>query len=143
MSTTNQAVNLQLEPYLFFYGRCEEALEFYKKALGGTYELQRMKDAPAEYRAADTNENRVMHATFKAPGFSFMASDGRETKSVDPDAGNISLSIGAPDLETGRRIFTALAEGGQVRMPLENAFWGGNFGMLIDKFGVEWFMMTP
>lgn len=142
-----QANALELAPYIFFYGRCEEALEFYKSALGGTYELQRNADLPAdspmaEHVSADWR-NKVMHATFKAPGLTFMASDGREAKAVDPEAGNISLSLGASDRAQGERVFKALSQGGSVQMPLDEAFWGGRFGMLHDRFGNEWLLTTP
>lgn len=132
---------MELAPYIFFYGRCEEALEFYKRALGGTYELTRVKDAPPEAQMPGA-ENKVMHATFTGPGFSFMASDGREEKKVDPDAGNVSISLGTSDAAEGDRVFKALSEGGTVTMPLGPAFWGGRFGMIQDQFGLEWLITT-
>ncbi len=136
---------MQLEPYIFFYGRCEEALEFYKNALGGTYEFTRMEEAPPmpDMPVPPEAAKRIMHSTFKGPGFSFMASDGREEKAVNPDEGNISLSLGFEDKAEGDRIFKALSEGGDVRMPLSDAFWGGRFGMVADKFGIEWMITTP
>ena len=139
------AASLQLQPYIFFYGRCEEALEFYKGALGGTYELQRMDSAPPEmieHVPAD-GRNKIMHASFTGPGVSFLASDGRETKTIDPEAGNISLALNAADRATGERIFKALSQGGQVNTPLEDAFWGGRFGDVVDRFGIEWMITTP
>jgi len=129
---------MQLQPYVFFYGRCEEALEFYKKAIGGEYEVSRFEgspmadDVPADFR------NKIMHATFNGPGFSFMASDGQPGKSIDADAGNISLSLGSSDEEEMRRVFAALSEGGKVLMPIKDTFWGSKFGMLVDRFGNEW-----
>ena len=93
-TTTNAPVELmQLQPYIFFYGRCEEALDFYKNVLGGTYEVMHVKDSPmADQMPADFRD-KVMHASFTAPGIAFMASDGREAKTVDPDAGNISIAL--------------------------------------------------
>jgi len=129
---------MELQPYIFFYGRCEEALEFYKKAIGGDYEVSRFEgspmadDVPADFR------NKVMHATFNGPGFAFMASDGRPSKSIDPDAGNISLSLASSNEEEMRRVFDALSEGGKVMMPIKDTFWGSKFGMLVDRFGNEW-----
>jgi PhnB protein len=123
---------MQLEPYIFFYGRCEEALAFYKSVFGGEYDAQPMQDAP----------NRVMHATFKGPGFQFMASDGQGEKAVNPQEGNIALSIGVNDKAEGEKIFNALAAGGNVNMPFGPAFWGGNFGVLTDKFGTEWMISS-
>lgn len=144
MATTVKApTDVQLQPYIFFYGRCEEALEFYKSALGGTYELLRVKDSPvADHMPADFG-NKVMHSAFKAPGIAFMASDGRESKPIDPEAGNVTLALAATDAAEGERIFKALAEGGVVKMPLDDAFWGGRFGLLTDRFGNEWMITTP
>jgi PhnB protein len=146
MTTTAQTqapTTFELEPYIFFYGRCEEALEFYKKVLGGTYDLQRTSETPMAEHVPPDFRNKVMHASFRAPGLAFMASDGREAKAVDPDAGNVSLALAAPDRAAGDRVFKALAEGGEVKMPLDEAFWGGRFGMLHDRFGLEWMITTP
>jgi PhnB protein len=142
-TNTKVATGLQLQPYVFFYGRCEEALEFYKKVFGGTYELTRVKESPVASEMPAGSGDKVMHASFKAAAFSFLASDGRDTKAIDPDAGNVSLSLDATDAADGERIFKALSEGGEIKMPLDNAFWGGRFGMLVDRFGNEWFMTTP
>jgi PhnB protein len=134
---------MQLEPYIFFYGRCEEALEFYKKALGGTYELMRNADSPMADQVSADFRNKVMHSSFKANGIAFMASDGREAKPIDPEAGNISLALAATDRAEGERVFNALSEGGTVTMPLGDAFWGGRFGMFTDRFGIEWMVTSP
>ncbi len=142
-TTAKTATDVQLQPYIFFYGRCEEALEFYKNILGGTYELMRVKDAPEAYQGSAESGNRVMHSSFKAPGVAFMASDGRDVKTIDPDAGNISLALTATDAADGDRIFKALSAGGDIKMPLDNAFWGGRFGMLVDRFGNEWLINSP
>ncbi|HEV3153214.1 MAG TPA: VOC family protein [Candidatus Baltobacteraceae bacterium] len=131
---------MQLEPYIFFYGRCEEALEFYKNALGGSYDLQRFEGSHMAERVPADKLDKIMHAWFKGNGFSFMASDGDLSKTLNPDEGNISLSLGAQNAAEGERVFNALAEGGNVGMPLQDVPWGGKFGMLTDKFGVEWFM---
>jgi PhnB protein len=146
MTTTDTKANAavaQLAPYIFFYGRCEEALEFYKKVLGGSYELQRNSESPMADQVSADFRNKVMHASFNAPGISFMASDGREAKTIDPEAGNISLALSATDRAEGERIFKALSDGGNVKMPLEDAFWGGKFGMFDDRFGIEWMFTTP
>jgi PhnB protein len=134
---------MQLQPYIFFYGRCEEALEFYKKTFGGTYELMRVKDTPMAAQMPPEQRDKVMHASFTANGITFLAADGRETKVIDPDAGNISLSLAATDAAEGDRVFGALSDGGKVMMPLEEAFWGGRFGMLVDRFGIEWMVTAP
>lgn len=133
----------QLVPYIFLYGRCEEALEFYKSVFGGSYELMRVGDSPVASEMPPDSGNRVMHASFTADEIAFMASDGRDVKPVDPDAGNISISLSLDDGGRGERIFTALAAGGKVGMPIDKAFWGGRFGMVTDKFGTEWMMVLP
>jgi PhnB protein len=136
---------MKLEPYIFFYGRCEEALAFYKKILGGEYSLNRFEggsmghDLPADYK------NKIMHADFEAPGVKFMASDGPPGKAVDPDAGNIALSLEISTRAEGERIFNALADGGKVTMPMGDVEWGGGgrFGILHDRFGNEWMISSP
>jgi PhnB protein len=133
---------MQLEPYIFFYGRCEEALEFYKSAIGGTYELNRFEGTPMAEQVPANLRNKIMHASFKGDGFSFMASDGDLSKTVDPDAGNVSLSLGINDSAQAERIFNALADGGKVSMPFAPAFWGGKFGIVVDRFGTEWMVTS-
>lgn len=133
----------QLVPYIFLYGRCEEALEFYKSVFGGSYELMRVKDSPVASEMPPDAGDRVMHASFTAEEIAFMASDGRDVKPVDPDAGNISLSLSLDDGPRGERIFNALAAGGTVGMPIDKAFWGGRFGMVTDRFGTEWMLVLP
>ena len=130
--------SMQLEPYLFFYGHCEEALEFYKKALGGDFTLNRFEGSPMAQNMPPDQHKKIMHATFNGPGFTFMASDGRMDKTVDPEEGNISLSLATSDAAEGERAFKALSEGGKVGMPLQDVFWGGKFGQFTDRFGVEW-----
>jgi PhnB protein len=134
---------MKLQPYVFFYGRCAEALEFYKSALGGSYEASFVRDSPAREHFPPGSDDLVMHASFVAGDVQFLASDGRERKTIDPDAGNISLCVAAEDRAEGDRVFNALAGGGKVSQPLEDAFWGGRFGMLVDRFGVEWMLTTP
>lgn len=133
---------MQLEPYVFYYGRCEEALEFYKSAVGGTYELSRFEGSPMADQVPAESRQKIMHATFKGDGFSFMASDGDVSKAVDPEAGNISLSLGIDDAAQAERAFNALGQGGTVKMPFAQAFWGGKFGVLVDRFGVEWMVSS-
>lgn len=135
---------MNLQPYVFFYGRCEEALEFYKKAIGGSYNLQRVKDSGMDSSMPFDAGERIMHATFKGPGVTFMASDGQDVKAVDPDAGNIALSLDCDDAAEGERVFQALSAGGSVTMPFDKSPWGaGKFGVCTDKFGIEWMMSTP
>jgi PhnB protein len=133
---------MQLEPYIFFYGRCEEALDFYKAAIGGDYEVNRFEGSPMADQVPPEARNKVMHASFKGDGFSFMASDGDLSKTLDAEAGNVSLSLGLEDATKAERVFNALAQGGEVKMPFAPAFWGGKFGVLVDKFGTEWMVTS-
>jgi len=102
-----------------------------------------VKDSPVRDEMPAGSDDRVMHASFKGAGVNFMASDGRETKTVDPEEGNIALSLEATDKAEGERVFKALSEGGNVKMPISEAFWGGRFGILVDRFGIEWMMTLP
>jgi PhnB protein len=133
---------VQLEPYLFFYGDCEAALNFYAKAIGGEITtLMRMSEAPAEMKVSPADAQLVMHATFKGNGISFMASDGNPaTKSKES---NITLSVSADSDADAQRLFNALSAGGKVTMPFTDAFWGGKFGSLTDKYGMDWFIASP
>jgi PhnB protein len=133
----------QLVPYVFLYGRCEEALEFYKGVFGGTYEMMRVSESPVASHMPPESANNVMHASFTADEIAFMASDGREAKTIDPDTGNISLALSFDDGARGEQIFNVLANGGNVGMPIDAAFWGGRFGIVTDKFGTEWIMTLP
>jgi len=132
---------MELVPYAFFYGRCQEALDFYKSVFGGSYEAMRVSDSPMKDQMPPEAANSIMHASFTAPGIKFFASDGREVKTVDPDAGNISLALNVD--ADAERICSALADGGKTVMPLEPAFWGGKFAMVVDKFGNEWMITAP
>ncbi len=132
---------MQLEPYLFFTGgNCEEALNFYKGVFNGEIEgLSRWKEMPKDAGGPPVTpetQNMVMHANFKSPGVSFMASDATPGKTYGE--GSISLSLGTGDLAEAERVFKSLAEGGSVEMPLADMFWGAKFGMLTDKYGIDW-----
>lgn len=129
---------MELAPYIFITGgRCEEALNFYKTVLGGEIkDISRWKDAPADMGMPPDMGNRVMHSTFSAPGVSFMASDSQPTTTYGD--GPISLSVSTDSEAEAKRIFDALSNGGKVEMPLEKAFWGAIFGMLTDKYGIDW-----
>jgi PhnB protein len=133
----------KLVPYIFLYGRCEEALEFYKSVFGGSYEMMRVGDSAVAGEMPPDEGNRVMHASFTADGVAFMTSDGRGVKAVDPDAGNVSLALSFEDASRGEGIFNALAAGGKTVMPLDTAFWGGRFGNVVDKFGTDWMVTLP
>jgi len=131
---------MQVQPYLFFDGRCEEAVEFYRKALGAEVTmLMRFKDSPEPHQPGMVppgSENKVMHATFRIGDATVMASDGR--CQGQPTFQGFSLSITAPDAAKAETLFASLAEGGQVQMPLAKTFWSPRFGMVADRFGVSW-----
>jgi PhnB protein len=131
---------MQIESYLTFNGNCEEALAFYARCLDGkVVTLMRFEGSPMDNDQLRPGwKNKIMHATFEAEGGRFMASDGMPGMPA-PQYGGFSLSIYVPgDVEKARRMFDALAAGGQVTMPFAPPFWGGHFGMLKDKFGVPW-----
>ncbi|HEX3464617.1 MAG TPA: VOC family protein [Candidatus Elarobacter sp.] len=138
---------LQLEPYLNFLGNCEEALNFYARVFGGEVSsISRFGDAPPGQMELPPDWNdKVMHANLKAPGVNLMGSD-RHPSHPDPGGpGRITLSLGGDDADEGKRVFDALAEGGTVTMPYQKTFWGANFGMLTDKYGIDWMInvMSP
>jgi len=141
MSTNNQVI----QPYLFFHGRCEEAIEFYRKALGAkTERLMRFKDSPEPPppgRLPPGFENKIMHATLQVGSTTLMASDGCSADQAGFEGFSLSLTV--PSEAEADRVFAALAEGGQVRMPLDKTFWSPRFGMVEDRFGVGWMIMVP
>ena len=131
---------MQIQPYLFFNGRCEEAITFYRKALGAEVEMMmRFKDSPEPMppgAVAPGFENKVMHASLRIGGALLMASDGMGAGELDFKG--FSLSIDAPDTAGADRMFNALAEGGTVKMPIGKTFWSPYFGIVADRFGVSW-----
>lgn len=120
-----------LQPFVFFNGRCEQALEFYKSALGGSYEIL-MKDG-----------DKVEYAKFTGPGIAFEAADGSSTTPVNPNEGNVSLSLNVPDGTRADEIFRALSDGGNIGHAFGDVEWGGKFGAIQDRFGNEWFITAP
>lgn len=135
---------MQIQPYLFFDGRCEEAIEFYRSALGAEVTmLMRNKESPEPPPPGMLpagSENKVMHASLRIGDSVVMASDGH--CQGKPRFEGFSLSITVPDAATADRMFNALADGGQVRMPLAKTFFSPRFGMVADRFGVPWMIYT-
>lgn len=131
---------MQIQPYLFFNGRCEEALDFYRRALGAEVTMMmRYKDSPEPPPPGmipPGSENKVMHSEFRVGGATAMASDGQ--CSGKPSFDGFSLSLTVPDEAAADRMFGALADGGQVQMPLGKTFFSPRFGMVADRFGVHW-----
>jgi PhnB protein len=131
---------MKVEPYIFFNGRCEEAVEFYKKTLGAeVMMLMRFKDSPEPPQPGMVppgSENKIMHVSFHIGDSTVMASDGRcEGR---PSFQGFSLSLTVAHEAEADRVFAALADGGQVQMPLIKTFWSPRFGMVADRFGVAW-----
>jgi len=133
-----------IQPYLFFDGRCEEALDFYKGALDAeVLMLLRFKDNPEPPKPGDCPPgagDKVMHAQFRVGNTFVMASDGR--CGGTPVFSGFSLAHLVPTEAAADRTFTALADGGEVMMPLGKTFFSPSFGMLTDRFGVGWMIMT-
>ena len=137
--------NSIIQPYLFFDGKCEEAIEFYKKALGANVNmLMRFKDSPEPTPpgCGPTDSNKVMHAQFQIDETVIMASDGRATG--QPKFDGFALSLSVKTEAEADKAFNALADGGKVEMPLAKTFFSARFGMVKDKFGVFWMVLvTP
>lgn len=139
MSTTNDKSIVQ--PYLFFEGRCEEALEFYREALGAEVEmLMRYKESPEKPAGEPVPGEKVMHASFRIGQTTLMASDGR--CSGKAEFNGFSLSITVPAEADADRLFAALENGGKVMMPLTKTFFAPRFGMVTDRFGVNWMILV-
>jgi PhnB protein len=132
---------MQVQSYLFFDGRCDEALEFYKKAIGAKVGmLMRFKDGPDQTMCNPGNSEKVMHATLQIGDTTVLASDGRNTG--QPKFEGFALTINAANEAEADRTFNALGEGGEVTMPLTKTFFSPRFGMLKDRFGVHWMVLV-
>ena len=132
---------MQIQPYLSFEGRCDEAIEFYKKAIGAKVDmLMRFKEAPDQSMVSPQNKDKVMHAALHAGDTQLLMSDGRCTGG--PNFNGIALALSANTEADAERIFNALAEGGKVNMPLAKTFFSPKFGMVADKFGVGWMVLV-
>jgi PhnB protein len=138
-------MNTAIQPYLFFGGRCDEALDFYKKALGAEVEMRMGFDESPhpmpEGMLSPGFEKKVMHSQFRIAGNLVMASDG--CSPADGGFHGFSLAYQVPSEDAADRAFNALAEGGEVTMPLSKTFWSPRYGMLKDRFGVHWQVMVP
>ncbi len=134
---------MQVQPYLFFDGRCEEAIGFYKKALGAeVMMLMRFNESPDKPPAdcVPSDPNKVMHACLKIGDAQVMCSDGMAQGK--PNFQGFSLSVNAKDEAEAERLFGALCAGGQVQMPLGKTFFSPRFGMVADRFGVSWMVIV-
>ena len=138
MSTPND--NRVIQPYLFFNGQCEAAVEFYRKALGAEVEMtMRYKESPEPPKPGMLPpgfENKIMHTSFRVGQTTVMASDGCSTEKASFQG--FSLAIAVHSEAEADRVFAALSKGGQMTMPLAKTFWSPRFGMVQDRFGIGW-----
>jgi PhnB protein len=134
---------MNVQPYVVFDGKCEEALEFYKSAVGAKVDmLMRFKEAPAEQHAqmSPGSMEKVMHCAFKIGDTQILASDGHCTGK--PTFQGFSLTINAASDAEAEKLFGALGKGGQVTMPMSETFFASRFGMVSDKFGINWMVLA-
>lgn len=136
MATTNT--------YLTFNGNCEEAFNFYKSVFGGEFSyIGRFGEMPEsdDYKVSEADKNKIMHVSLSIGSSILMGSDtGAEWAPNYKQGNNFSISISADSKAEADKIFNALSKDGQVTMPMDNTFWGDYFGMLTDKFGINWMM---
>jgi len=132
---------MNVQPYLSFEGRCDEAIEFYKKAIGAKVDmLMRFKESPDQSMISPASADKVMHAALRAGDAQILMSDGRCTGS--PNFSGIALALSASSDADAERMFNALADGGKVNMPMGKTFFSSRFGMCADKFGVGWMVLV-
>jgi PhnB protein len=128
---------MQVQPYLFFEGRCEEALEFYRGAVGAQVEMMmRNRENPEPQPGSAALGDKILHAAFRVGDTTILASDGRADG--QPLFQGFALSLTAADVAEADRLFAALCDGGQVQQPLIQTFFSPRFGMVTDRFGVLW-----
>jgi PhnB protein len=135
---------MQVQPYLFFEGRCQEALDFYAEAFGAeTVAVMRYKDAPEgmpDGMLPPNSGEKIMHCSFRIGESVLMASDG--LCSGQPKFGGVSLSIEVPTIDEAERLYAAVVQDGQIQMPMEATFFSPRFGMAADRFGVSWMILA-
>ena len=133
---------MQVQPYLFFDGRCDEALAFYKQTLGAKVDmLMRFKESPDQSMVTPESREKVMHCAFHIGDTQVLASDGRCMGK--PDFQGFGLALTVRNDAEAERLFDALGDGGQVQMPMSETFFATRFGMVADKFGVGWMVLAP
>lgn len=135
---------MSIQPYLFFSGRCEEAIEFYRTAIGAEVDMvMHFNESPEPMPPGVLQEGfeaKVMHASFRVGDATILCSDGCDDKTT---FSGFSLALHVPTEADADRAFAALAEGGEVQMPLAKTFWSPRYGMVKDKFGISWMVMAP
>ncbi|MEO8664503.1 MAG: VOC family protein [Ignavibacteria bacterium] len=133
-----------INPYLIFNGNTEEAFNFYKSVFGGEFTMiMRYKDMPAEVPKGDANENDIMHVSLPiGKNTILMGSDSHDPKHKTTAGTNFNISVNADSEKDADKIYKGLSEGGKATMPMAKAFWGAYFGMLMDKFGIQWMVSS-
>lgn len=127
---------MQITPYLAFNGQCREAFEFYQKVLGGTLRMFTYGESPMAQQTPPEQHKRVMHAGLSSGEFTLAGADAPPQHYSQPQGFSVTVSVSEP--ADAERIFNALAEGGNVKMPIQETFWAKRFGMVTDRFGTHW-----
>jgi len=130
----------QINAYLAFDGNCREAMTFYHQCLGGELEIKTFEDSPMAEKMPPEKQQQVMHANIKKDGLVLMASDGGGMSGVLTKGNTISLSLNCSSDQEIEEYFAKLSVGGKIVLPLADQFWGAKFGMLTDKFGMDWML---
>ena len=134
---------MHIQPYVFFEGRCEEAIAFYRTALGAEVQmLMRFKDSPDQSMVQPGAAEKVMHAALRIGETQVLMSDGQCRGGGSAQFQGFALTISAASDAEAERVFNALGQGGQVGMPLQKTFFASSFGMVNDRFGVMWMIMA-
>jgi PhnB protein len=128
---------MAFHPYLFFGGNCREAFTRYKEIFGGELVLITMKEMPSEQPVPEEHEDLIMHAALMPEGQLLMGSDDPTTDTFGPVQG-MQVSYSVDDVADAEKIFAALAEGGEITLPIGETAWSPMFGMCIDRFGTPW-----
>ena len=130
---------MQINPYLLFTGQCEEAFKFYEKLLGGKIQVMRAhEDTPAGSQVPAEWQKKILHARMTTPGGALMGSDAPPGRQAKPQGFSVSLS--GNSTEKTKQVWDALADGATISLPLDQAPWGGTFGMLVDRYGIPWML---
>ena len=134
---------MNVQPYLSFEGRAQEAIDCYKSAIGAKVDaIMHFKDAPPEMQTSPASKDKIMHAAFRVGDTQIMASDGQ--CSGKASFSGIALTLNATSNAEAEKLFNALAQGGgKVNMPMSETFFANRFGMVADKFGVGWMVLNP
>ncbi|MCA9186916.1 MAG: VOC family protein [Pirellulaceae bacterium] len=134
---------MHVKPYLYFNGRTDEALKFYRQALGAEVLFSmRFGDSPDKSSIRPGTEDKIMHATFRIGDSEIMASDGICDENVPATFAGISLTVYAANIDHAEQLFAALGDGGHVQMPMTETFFSPRFGMVADRFGVSWMVLV-